>query len=921
MMNGGRQLATLHTIRPKRRIGLLPVVVIILLLMIATNIFINELYQVRLHNALGYGSVYVKNLTFQLLSRYGGAVVYALLAAVAVRPFRSLLPSLPYQMLTAVAIFFGWTVGYGMWSLEPTAWYLFFHHVPFRVADPLFHLDLSFYTYDLPILQGVAARVITTLILWLLARVLWFGVTLLRQQGITAGLRPENIHAQLRQLLLWVAALFLLFAAVAVLNRYAIALWAGNGQFIFGPDYVTAHITVPIVSWLRILSWLLVSASVVWMALRVQLVFPVKDGFVVLRFRPFRFPAAAVGLWVLVSILSSLANSLVNGLYVHPNQNTVELPYIQHTIDATRYAMGIQQVQTHRFVPASSITLAAARRDQNALDNVRVNDQNQTTEIYNQLQSFKSYFQFDPASVDRYQQAEVYISAREMNSDQLPVQTWINRTLVYTHGYGVAASPVNAFDKEGLPLLWAKNTPQQTMAPLPNVTRPQIYFGLQGGDVIAPSKQVEFDYPNGSSDVTSHYQGGYGLPVRGNRWLLALQQGTLRFYTTNQLMPTSEFLFDRNIYQRVRDIAPFLTLDHDAFPFIDSRGHIEWMLDAYTSTANVPYAQSYMGTAYIRNSVKVVVDAYSGQVTLYEVDPADPLVQSLAQVYPHLFVTRIPADVRAHFRYPMDLFSAQSQALTRYHMTNASAFYNQEDQWAIASQIYQQNNVEPRPPVYQMIRMPGQTTPQFVLSSLFTPVGKDNLNGWLIADNQPSDYGELHLYQFPQSQLTFGPMQAENQIDADPTISAQLSLWNQQGSKVIRGDLLMVPVANSLLYVEPIYLVADRQNSLPQLERVIIDFDQQVYVNNTMGAALNDLLQAQGQGGLTGPTAPSGPTGGNAPGPATAPSVQQRTALLHRANALFQAYEADTAKGDLQGAGKALQELGQLLGQLTKIQH
>ena len=901
-----------------------------ILLIVAGNVFINQLYAVRLHAALGYGAVFTKNLTFSLATKYVGAIVYGLLAWLSVQKFRSVMPRLPHRTLAVFVALVGWGIGFTLWTLQPSQWFLFFHHAPFHQRDPLFHLDYSFYAYDLPILQGIAARIIFTIILWLMTRIAWFAATMLRQNTVTANLPAKEIHGQLRRLLLSMAFLFLLFAAVATLNRYAMALWPGNGQFIFGPDYVTAHISIPIASWLRILAWLVVTGSVVWMAVRVEKVFPVSDGFVVLRFRPFRFPVAAAGSWVLVLILSSIANSLVNSLYVAPNQNTAELPYIQDTINATRFALGINKVETKPFVPTTSITAASIKRDQNAVDNVRINDQNQTTQIYNQLQSFKSYFEFDPASVDRYGTSEVYISAREMNISQLPVQTWINKTLVYTHGYGVAVSPVNQFSNDGLPVLWAGNTPQQTQAPLPKVTQPRIYFGTQGNDVIAPSKQPEFDYPAGSNDATSHYKGGYGLLIRGNRWLLTLMQGTLRYYTTDQLVPASEFLFDRNIYQRVEDIAPFLRYDHDAFPFINNKGQILWMMDAYTTASNIPYAEPYMGTSYIRNSVKVVINAYTGKVTYYVVDKSDPILKSYEAIYPTLFTQNVPSDIRAHFRYPMDLFQAQATALTRYHMTNAAAFYNQDDKWALAYQIYQQNNVTTRPPVYQEIRMPDQTSPQFVLSELFTPVNKDNLNGWLVADNRPSDYGKLSLYQFPQGDLIFGPMQAENEIDTDPTLSAQLSLWNQQGSQVIRGDLLMIPVGDALLYVEPIYLVANRQNSLPQLQRVVLDFNKQVFVNTTLSGALTDLLRGEGLSGTvsTGSGAGAAPAGGTGTGgkgvaarqPAGAGALAQRAALIARANALFAEYEKDTAKGQFTAAGQALQQLGNILKQLTNMQ-
>ncbi|GMA50586.1 hypothetical protein GCM10025857_19430 [Alicyclobacillus contaminans] len=720
-----------------------------------------------------------------------------------------------------------------------------------------------------------------------------------------------------RGLLVCLGVLFVGFAALTWLHRFTLAYTTGNGTFLAGPDFVTARLTIPVFTWVHITLLLIAALSTWWLAFGKHALVVERDGFAVVsvsRVKPLFY---AGGGYLLSMVVTGVVGALVNALYVHPNQSTVELPYIQRSIDATRWALGIDHVAVKPFNPATTLTASAVQADTPTLNNARVNDQGQTTTIYNQLQSFKNYFQFTPAEVDRYQQDEVYISAREMDVDKLPVQTWVNRTLVYTHGYGIAASPVNRFDADGLPLLWAKDTPQTTQAPIPAITRPEIYFGMMQNDVIAPSKQGEFDYPAGAADHTSHYQGGYGLPVNGNRWLLALEEKSLKFFTSDQITAQSQYLFDRDIYDRVKDIAPFLVYDSDAFPFIDSQGHIQWMLDAFTETSNIPYAQTYMNTNYVRNSVKVVVDAYTGKTTFYVVDPSDPMIQSLMRVYPKLFTTQIPDDVRAHFRYPMDLFQVQATALASYHMTDPAAFYNQEDLWDLAEQVYNQNETAPRPPVYQMLRMPDRTQLNFVLSALFTPHQKMNLNGWLIADNDPGSYGQLTLYQFPQSSLIFGPMQAENQIDSNPTVSSQLTLWNQQGSHVVRGDLLMIPLGNTVLYVEPIYIVASREGSLPQLQRVIVDYNKQVYMDDSLGAAIQDLLGSGSNGAEPLPNTPAGGAGGATPSAGTG-ATETVAQLSDQANQWFQKYESDTAKGDFEAAGADLKQLGQVLQQLQK---
>ncbi|WP_169787854.1 UPF0182 family protein [Alicyclobacillus ferrooxydans] len=929
--------------RIRRRVFSTPLVVLFLLICVVMigHVWLDRLYALRFHTALGYQNVYEKNMWFELLTRYLGALVYLCIALFSVRRLQDILPRPAYRGVRVLAGVLGWIIGFVMWSLQPTQWFLLFHHHAFTYTDPLFHLNAAFYVYDLPLLIGIVGRIVGTLILLLVIRLaVLLGVFVQQQLHITKPGLSRLVRRQVQGLLVLLGVILVLFTVLTFLNRYETVLTSGNGSFVYGPDFVTARLTLPIFSWLHMGALLLTALAVFWQAAHMDAVLPERDGFALPSWRSVRRPVLAFGLYIGSLILTGIVGGLVNGLYVHPNQNTVELPYIEDTIQATRYALGIENVQTVPIAPKDDLNAADLSRYQDSLDDVRVNDQGQTTTIYNQLQSFKNYFTFTDAAVDRYQNKEVYISARQMDVTKLPVQTWVNQTLVYTHGYGIAASPVNQFDNNGLPVLWAENTPQQVTPPIPAVTRPEIYFGLMDNDVIAPSKQPEFDYPVGNSEHESHYQGGYALPIQGNRLLLAIEQGNLKYYTSDQLTKHSEWLFDRNIYQRVEDIAPFLQYDQDAYPFVDSKGHIKWILDAYTETSNIPYAQQFMNTAYIRNSVKVVMDAYTGQTTFYVVDPHDPMIQSLAQAYPGLFTYKIPTDVAAHFRYPTDLFQAQSDALTRYHMTNPSSFYNQDDLWQVAQQIYNQNQTQERPPVYQMIQLPGQQHPQFVITELFTPQTKDNLNGWFIADNSPGNYGKLTLYQFPQSSLVFGPMQAENQIDANPAISAQLSLWNQQGSHVVRGDLLLIPVGNSILYVEPVYLVASRTNSLPQLERVIVVYNDQVYINDSLGSAVRDAVMGnspvspqpgttgsgtspnQGQAGAGASGAGQGTQtgqasqGGQAPTSPGTNGSQSMNQLIIEANSLFQQYEKDTAAGKLDQAGQDLNNLQAVLAKL-----
>jgi uncharacterized membrane protein (UPF0182 family) len=895
----------------QKRLLTLPTV--ISLALTAAHVAVSRILDVRMHNALGYGAVFARMLTVQLSASYLCALLFAALSVIAVSSRRSDADERLVTSLRFGAAWVGWILGYGLGRVDPTAWMLFFVHAPFHRTDPIFHVDLAFYVYQLPILTDFLVRLIIATLYFCVLRI------------VAAAFLAKRIYDALgviRSVLFLSAVVFVATAARELLGRYILTYSAQEGNFLYGPGFTDTHFVIPVAVWFH--TGLALAAAAVFVASGVGIrrflqTAETESGEVntVFDFRRLvRRVILAMGSWGLGHGLTGFIAAAINALYVHPNQATVEAPYIQRTITATRWALGIDNVKTVVVHPNPAVDAKGVVKDTALLKNVRINDIGQTQNIYNQLQSFKSYFTFTPASVDRYDGQVVYIDARQLDATRLPVKTWMNQVLVYTHGYGIVASPVNQFDADGLPALLARDMPQVTSPPIPRITRPEIYFGTMAGDVIAPSKQPEFDYPQGSLDHTSHYQGGYGLPIMGNRWLLFLNTGSTKYLTSDQFVPASELLFDRNIYNRVQDIAPFLVYDHDAYPFVDSQGHIEWLLDAYTETANIPYAQSFGGVSYMRNSVKVVMDAYTGKTTFYVVDPSDPMIQSLMRLYPNLFVTQIPADVRAHFRYPTALFSIQAQALARYHMTSPGAFYNQLDLWQQAEQIYNQNQTSPLPPVYQMVRLPDRTAPSFVLSVLYTPAQRLNLNGWLVADNDPGHYGQITLYQFPEGQLAFGPMQAENQIDSDPNLSAQLTLWNQQGSRVIRGDLLLVPLGNTILYAEPIYLLAERQGSLPQLQKVAVDYNMKVYVGSSLGDALNMMLKdVTGTAPLSN-VPPSGGTTGR-----TTPSGTQKdlASLATQAAQWLDKYRNDTMKGNFAAAGQDLDQLDQVIHDMASL--
>lgn len=899
----------------KLKMGVIFIGILILLLVIGPAL-LYQIYHYKLQEALGYILVYKTNLVITLLTAFLAALVLCITSIFSFRKIHyahTIFEKSGYKFIRVILGIIGFFFGYSVGQINPTDWLLFFHHQLFDKADPIYHLDYSFYVYQLPVIEGLLGKIVGIIFYFIFIKFILALIIYISKNNtqfnisnngqiisiIDAARDKKQIHNTkgIQSISRLVGLLFLTFAVEHFLTRYSILFNSQEGNFLYGPGFADTHFTIPVSILINCLLLLFIS-----------ILFFVYSFKPIIELKATKRVVAILVSAIMVSLLLVLVKSGINGFYVHPNQVSTESPYIQRTIEATRWGFQIEKLKTKTFNPSAQITDSTISINQNVISNVRINDIGQTKDIYNQLQSFKNYFVFNDASTDRYNGQQIYIDARQMDIDKLPVQTWINQNLVYTHGYGIAASPVNEFNSEGLPIEIARDTPMVTSPPIPKVNQPNIYFGTMDNNVIAPTTQGEFDYPSGDSDHTSHYKGGYGLPVKGNQWLLAFEQTSLKYLTSNQFTNKSQYLFDRNIYERVKDIAPFMTYDKDAYPFVSSNGHIQWMLDAYTETANIPYAQNFNGVNYQRNSVKVVMDAYTGKVTFYVINPSDPMIKSLMMIYPSLFKTNIPNDIRAHFLYPKKLFDNQSEAIASYHMTDPTAFYNKEDLWDLAEEIYNQNQTETRPSVYQILQMPGQSKPTFVLSQLFTPNQKMNLNGWLVAGNDVGDYGKLTLYQFPESTLFFGPMQAENQIDSDPTVSSQLTLWNQQGSHVVRGNLLLVPIENAVFYIEPIYLVADRSGSLPQLQRVIVDFNKKVYMGNSLTEALKSLITD-----LSGGTVPNTPS--NQPVANSNDKVKQ---LAQQADALLSDYKTQTANGNFEKAGNDLAQVEQIIQQMIK---
>jgi len=845
---------------------------------------------------LGYPRVFwVPTLSRALLFAFSAGVVFALLypnlqLALASLPAPSVVevrvdgtrvrraPRLHRWLLAGVALLAGLSgaASTGQW----VAFQQFLHAVPAGERDPIFGLDVSFYLFRLPFLRFLEGLV------WGWGVVAFLGALALYLLG--AGSRAWRLGSGARAHLSLLAGLLLLVRAGGFrLDAYE--LLTSQRGLVFGITYADAYARLPALNVLAALA--LVCAGLL---------------FANAWLRTLRFAAGvlvfAAAAWFLgVGLMPTLVQQLV----VAPAELSREAPYLRMHIEATLRAYGLLRVRAVPFEPTERLDPTALARHRNTLENVRLWDYRPLLETYRQLQALRAYYVFSDVDIDRYRiggrQQQLMLAARELDLDRLPPQarTWVNRHLVYTHGYGVVATPVNRVSEEGLPELWLRDLPPRAEVPELRVDRPEIYFGELTRDyAIVGTRIPEFDYPRGDENVTTRYRGEGGVSLHGwlRRLAFATRFGEPRILLSTDLTPDSRILFHRAVSDRVRRLAPFLRYDRDPYVVV-AEGRLFWIVDAYTTSDRYPYAQPAGSSNYIRNSVKAVVDAYHGSVRFYVSDPADPVVRVYQRMFPGLFrpMADLPPALAAHLRYPVDLFAVQAEVYATYHMRDPRVFYNREDVWAVAQEVFA-DRPQPVEPYYVTLQLPeaGTQEEEFVLILPMTPQRRDNMVAWLAARNDPPYLGELWVFQFPKDQVVFGPMQVESRINQDPFIAQQLTLWNQQGSRVIRGNLIVLPVGRSLVYVEPLFLQAER-SQLPELRRVVVAHGPRVAMAPTLEAALRQVVDASP------PTSP----------PAGLPDlVQEALRRYRRAQALLR-------QGDLAGFQRELDALGRLLEQLS----
>ncbi len=811
------------------------------------------------------------------------------------------------RILLALAAFFSLVAG----SAAAGYWQqllLYFNAVPFGVKDPIFGNDVSFFVFKLPFYQFLwgffFAVIVVSAIISMAVHVLDGGIRL--APGETKFAPHVKAHISILA-----AALSVMLALGLRLLQYGL-LYSSRGV-AFGASYTDVHAELPVYGILIFVS--LITAVLFLINIKVK-------GWLL------PITAAAI-LGASLVLVGGVYPALVQQYKVSPNEIALEKPYIKRNIQFTRRAYGLDKVDSQVYQADKSITAQSLDDNKPTVDNIRLWDWKPLIKTYNQLQAIRLYYDFADVDVDRYtlngKYTQVALAAREMNADQLPdtAKTWVNQHLVYTHGYGLVMNPVNKITAEGLPELIVKDIPPASTAL--KVDRPQIYFGEKTNDYALVGTQTnEFDYPKGDKNQYTKFDGTSGVSIGGlfNKMMFAARFSSLQLFVSSTLTPDSKVLFHRNITERVNTIAPFLAYDKDPYivvaPDKTGKNRLYWIYDAYTMTDMYPYSQPFdaAGNNYIRNSIKVVIDAYDGTTTYYLIDDKDPLAKAYAKMFPNLFKAKsaLPDAFRKHLRYPEDLFSVQAAMYSTYHMLDPQVFYNKEDMWQVAQETIE-GGAQPMSPYYMIMKLPGETTTDFRLITPFTPITKNNMVAWLSADCDGADYGRLIVYKFSKDRLIFGPMQIEARINQDPTISQFLTLVNQRGSTVSKGPLLVIPLGGSLVYVQALYIQAE-QGQLPELKRVFVSYGDQVVMTSSLPEALTQLFGLAAENPATSPSA--GTSAGATTTPATVGSAA--AALVNQAVDHYnKALEAQKA-GDWTTYGNELKALQDVLTQLQKGQ-
>lgn len=866
---------------------------------------------------LGYEQVFVRSLTARsmvtaivTLFAFAWLAVNLVLALRALRPWHFTVVThegprpitmdptrfRPLVMLAAAALAF--VIGIYAGSQWDT-WLAYVYRTEFGTRDPILGHDVAFYVFTLPMLEMLRTILFVLLLLAalgsLVAYVLGGEISLDPIRGLLTA------RAAVRHLALLATALFLVLAFGAWLQIPQL-LTASSGA-VFGASYTDVHARIPALR-------LLMVAAIIGALLTA---WQVRT----LRFWPV---LAAAGLYVVALIGGVAYAALIQRFVVAPNEQVRETPYITHNIRATRVAFGLDKVQERSLSGEAHLTRGDIERNAATLDNVPLWNDRPLLNTFGQLQEIRTYYDFAAVDNDRYtidgKYRQIMLSARELNSQSLPSRTWINERLTFTHGYGLTLGPVNEVTREGLPVLFLRDLPLVSTVDL-QVTQPAIYYGeLPNDHVFVKTKTQEFDYPRGDDNVFATYNGDGGVPLSNlfTRLMFAVRFRSTDTFFSPTLTSESRVMIHRRIAERVRRIAPFFAYDPDPYMAV-SEGRLVWVQDAYVTSNRYPYSSGVStlnySLNYIRNAIKVTVDAYHGTTKFHLLDPSDPIARTFGRIFPGLLepLETMPEDLRTRLRYPHGIFSLQAAMFATFHMQNPAVFYNREDQWQIPT-FDVGGEATVMDPYYTIMKLPGEPGAEYIQMLPFTPRQKDNLAAWMVARSDGSNYGHLMVFQFPKQTVIFGPRQIAARISQDQVIAPQITLWNQQGSEVIQGTLLVIPIEESLLYIRPLYLRA-ANGQIPELKRVIVAYQNQIVMEETLDAAIDRLFP-----GGTPRTTPQAPAPSLAAPQESESASPQFSALAAQARAHYERALQAQREGNWALYGEEIKKLGEVLAKM-----
>ena len=797
----------------------------------------------------------------------------------------------------------------------------FYNGESFNILDPVFNNDLSFYIFKLPLINTIIGYIINILFVLIVATVLFYGY-------LSAKDSIKNVSGQFQEMrfnpyqldlssilnkkfaekiinqLSFIGIFVFLFLGIRILLRSYDLLYSQVGR-VFGAGFTDINITLYI-----------------YMIVGIGCFVSAVTFFIGARKRSLRNALTVPAVLIIISIIGTGLSVLVEKFVVEPDQLSKETEYMEYSIKYTQNAYDLHDVKMIEFPANNNLTIEDIKNNQEVIDNIRINDQEPLIQVYNQLQGIRPYYVFNDVDVDRYYidgvYKQVFLSARELDQNRLNEQarTWVNQYLKYTHGYGITVSQVNEVTPQGQPEMLVKNIPPTTDTNI-IINRPEIYFGERASEyVIVNTDEKEFDYPSGSNNVETLYEGDAGIRLSLlNRILFSIRKSSYRVLISNNIDSDSKILINRNILQRVKEIAPFIYYDPDAYIVINQEdGKLYWIIEGFTVSDRYPYSQPTdkliegWNVNYLRNSVKVVIDAYDGSTDFYIADETDPIIKTYNKIFTDLLkpMSEMPEGLKDHIRYSQIYFDVQSDMYRLYHIENPTVFFGREDYWDIANEKYMSNGEEPVGSSYVMFKLPDEENVEFLLTTQYTPQNKDNMISLLVARNDKDKYGELVLYEFPKTKTIPGPNMIETKIDQDTVISSQLTLWSQMGSTVLRGNTLVVPIEDSLLYVEPIYLKSDTESNFPEMKMVVVSFGDKIVMEPTLDMAIERIFGVSKE--------PSRPVP-----PSDEYDDTSINELINQANIVFNRANEASQKGDWSSYGENLKKLESILEQLNTL--